>query len=253
MNREEFDNWAKDFGARFPQTRTWLQQIPDAKATVDVWRSVLADVTADEVSLVTMRLSAGDLPPIAAYEREQTAATIRRHVLEIRSRHTELENKRHLRNDGLPMEECLPRMTQAGFSCLEALRGIRQDMAGGMSKEDAQAKWLPETPNEQQPRYRCLDCKDSGLRKVWAIRSMTAAKENRLTRRNSYQSVTRCQCSKGGEQRFERLAEFNVLKWCEYGNGDWEAGAENLREFMADYAGNAAERMSNYQESFANY
>jgi len=246
MNHEEFNRWAKDFGAAFPQTREWMRGLPDPQATLKVWRSVLADVTSDEAALVTMKLAAGDLPAIKAFDREQTAATIRRHILDLRHKHER-------RNDGLSEAELYTPVKGPSFACGAALQGLLADMAKGTPKAEALAKWLPESKPEDCPRYRCLDCKDSGLRKVWAIKSMTAAKEGRLTRRNSYEAVTRCQCSKGGEARFERLAEFNVLKWCEYGNGDWETEAENLREFMADYASNAAERMSNFEPSFANY
>jgi hypothetical protein len=49
------------------------------------------------------------------------------------------------------------------------------------------------------------------------------------------------------------LPLWDSRKWCEFGGGDWEAEAENLREFMRDYGSRRVERMSNYQESFANY
>lgn len=247
MTESEFNSWLHDFAHAFPQTREWIKQLPDTKATLTIWRNVFGDVTADEVAFVTMKLAAGDLPAIAAYEREQTAATIRRHVLDNRHR-------QQRRNDGLSEAELYQASgKRPGFSCGESLAGLLKDIAAGVPKAEAVATWLPETDPQSGPRYRCLPCRDSGLRKVWAVRAMQSAKQGGLTRRNGYTAVVRCDCQRGQDKCRERLPLWDSRKWCEFGRGDWEAEAENLREFMADYAANSAERMANYEDSFANY
>ena len=83
MIATEFETWRKGYFAAFPETRGWFAKVESPAETLEVWRNVLSDTDFDAAVEVTRRLANGDLEGIAAYDREKTAAVIRREAKRI--------------------------------------------------------------------------------------------------------------------------------------------------------------------------
>lgn len=83
MTRDEFDVWLSGHLAAFPDTQRWLSGIDTPAETLNVWAKVLSETDANAAVEVTERMARGDLDPPPAYERERTAAHVRREAQKI--------------------------------------------------------------------------------------------------------------------------------------------------------------------------
>lgn len=251
MTDQEFKSWASKYFLAFPDARAWLKAQGDHETQATVmrgWFSALAQVQLDEAELVLVKMTAGDLPAVGGFpsDRQQTAVTIRQHIFDQR-------NRRNTRTtSSVPEAEYYaPRSTKA-IECATALAGLLKDIAAGVPRDEALKRWIPATDPERLPRYRCILCFDSGLRKVWSPRTMHDARSGEVKPRGHYQCMTRCTCAQGGRESLKELSQFDELRWCEVGNGTFDEEALRLKAFMESYGEKKAQRMPNYESSFEN-
>lgn len=78
MNADQFAVWLSAHFAAFPDTQKWISSTDKPSETINVWAKVLSDTDANAAIEVTERMARGDIEPPPAYERERTAAIIRR-------------------------------------------------------------------------------------------------------------------------------------------------------------------------------
>lgn len=83
MNSNEFEQWSSAHFAAFPETARWLAGTDDPRGTLAVWAKVMKDVDATAAIEVTERMARGDLEAPEAYNRERTAAVVRREANKI--------------------------------------------------------------------------------------------------------------------------------------------------------------------------
>ena len=78
MTPVEFNEWFADYCRSFPETADWANGLPDKEGTLTKWRVIFAAKRIDLVfgKRVTAEMLAGDLPAVAAYEREKTPAVV---------------------------------------------------------------------------------------------------------------------------------------------------------------------------------
>jgi len=78
MTGPEFTKWYNDYCAAFPGTSEWLaKNSPDVPATLRRWQFCLQDSPLALCVRVTDLMATGTLPPVQAYERDQTALHVR--------------------------------------------------------------------------------------------------------------------------------------------------------------------------------
>jgi hypothetical protein len=77
MTKHEFNNWKKAYFTAFPDCEAWLNKLPDPAATLGTWFKCLERCEYADLALVTDKLICGDLKPIDAFSREQTAIHLR--------------------------------------------------------------------------------------------------------------------------------------------------------------------------------
>lgn len=83
MTETECEKWRAGYFAAFPDTRAWFSNLLSPADTFTVWVNVLQDVDFEAATEVTLRLARGDIEPIPAYDREKTAAIVRREAKKI--------------------------------------------------------------------------------------------------------------------------------------------------------------------------
>lgn len=78
MTPVEFNEWFADYCRSFPETADWANSLPDKEGTLTKWRMIFAAKRIDLVfgKRITAEMLAGDLPAVAAYEREKTPAVV---------------------------------------------------------------------------------------------------------------------------------------------------------------------------------
>lgn len=169
MSPNEFRDWLVYHSRVLPDFRAWLsrlrQDAPDDHAELmRAWAAALSDVDMRDARAVTSRMVAGDDDIPAAYERERTAAIVRR-----------LAKANYVRRTaGLARRvdpETLPQ--RGGILPGGLLRQINAAVAAGEDFRAAAKRIIPPTPDDG-PRYSCWLCGDSGLVTVWHERSIRA-------------------------------------------------------------------------------
>jgi hypothetical protein len=78
VNAGEFQVWLSAHFAAFPDTQKWISNTDQPADTIKVWAKVLSETDGAAAIEVTERMARGDIEPPPAYERERTAAVVRR-------------------------------------------------------------------------------------------------------------------------------------------------------------------------------
>jgi hypothetical protein len=192
MTNQEFKTWVQKFASAFPDWRNWLDAMTSdgRSAILKVWATAFSDVDLIDAESVTTRMVAGDDPAIKAYERETTAAHVRKLAFEQRARRreatahhdpTELPPKR----GGQPMLGLI-------------FRDVLAAMAAGEDSYAASDRLFPAVDDRRGPRYSCHKCQDSGYVTIWSPISIQAVvRGEALTRQNLRTCSTLCDCSIG--------------------------------------------------------
>jgi len=77
MTNDEFGKWLNDFMGYFPGLSSYMQKLPDRKATVSGWYKTLSRYDSVMMATVTDRIVAGKFPPIEAVDYPNFATKIR--------------------------------------------------------------------------------------------------------------------------------------------------------------------------------
>lgn len=230
MTREEFTSWLTEYKAAFPQTGKWIDELPARKATLGLWyETTFVNLELCDCQAVTRRMLKGDDEPGEAYERDQLPQMIASYAGHARNR----------RLSG-PKSEFVPEYVeaQAGkkkFDLIGICTKIWDAMKGGASADEACATHLPKTNPEDEPRYRCLDCRDTGLVNVWHVTAMLAAKQGKFDkRRHTTNCVIRCRCVAGNKYPSHELI-YDPEKWLRVDNRARQSEIDALHSYMRSY------------------
>jgi hypothetical protein len=121
MTGDEFNEWAANHFASFPETQRWLSGTESPQATLQVWRKVLLETSVAAAIEVSNRMARGDIDPLPAYERERTAAVVRREAAKIKFH---IENRRQNQQYREPRFSC-PQCQDSGCVTVWADRSIK--------------------------------------------------------------------------------------------------------------------------------
>ena len=83
MTRDEFNKWKTGYFVAFPDAKVWLLKLEHPAATLETWFKCLSQCEARDVEEATERMIRGDLAPLEAYQREQTALHLRAYASRI--------------------------------------------------------------------------------------------------------------------------------------------------------------------------
>lgn len=204
MESNDFDRWYAEHVAAFPDLQRWLSELPNSQDALRVWRETLADVRLEDAWEITRRMSRGDVEPPKAYERERTAARVRRLAKELEYESRKAENEREERREAASRGHCQPigplirRAMAVGTAYREGkLSSEERDSAVAEIRKEAGSD-----PNAAEPRYGCGICLDHGWVEVWAP---DVVQQIRLTRKEPGRVTScavACSCTRG-----DRFAE----------------------------------------------
>lgn len=229
MTNNEFQTWLTDFTAAFPGLGEWIEKLPAKKATMRHWfENVFVNIEFADAWAVTRRMFKGDDAMVAAYDREKLPQIIA--SLADRARDRRLN----------PTGEFIPEYVEAGnrkkkFDLIGICSKIQAAMKGGMSPIEACEKHLPATDPEEAPRYKCLDCRDTGMVSVWHVTAMAAAKRGTFDRkRHTSLCKIRCRCFAG--DRYPAFSQtYNPDKWLRVENASRQEEIDRLHAYMKSY------------------
>lgn len=229
MTNNEFQTWLTDFTAAFPGIGEWIERLPAKRATMRHWfENVFVNIELADAWAVTRRMFKGEDSAVEAYDREKLPQIVA--ALASRARDRRLN----------PTGEFVPEYVEAGnrkkkFDLIGICSKILNAMKGGSSAHEACAIHLPPIDEEDQPRYRCLTCRDTGMVNVWHVTAMHAARHGKFDRRrHSSPCVIRCNCDAGN--RYPAFAlTFDPNKWLPCSNYMRQEEIDKLHEFMATW------------------
>lgn len=186
MTGDEFKTWLTDYTMKFPSVARWLHNLGEEhdRGIRRAWLDTLRDVPLRDAMRVTLGMARGDLDRVGSFDHEieQTAVVIRRAARRLEAAAAAA------RHEPASADEDLYYRYRAGVLPASALRGRsiveeyqRLEMSG-MSKADIAHKLFPigEPDPYNQPRYRCLDCRDIRRVTVWSYEAMAAWRAGRL-------------------------------------------------------------------------
>lgn len=258
MNRNEFNQWWKYHATAFPDTAAWLGKLPDQVATLEVWADVLSDVELRDAKAVTMRLAAGEDEPLPAYEREQTAAYVKRLCWQNRNRRKARERAalHRIREPG-------GRPAPVAGSMAKLLLTVIEGRESGKSADEIRAeceKLLPVREGEdRRERFACFHCLDSGVVEVWAPHTVAFVRDEGQLPEPGFHlrtCVVACHCERG--ERYPHMASkhrYDPERFCRCRAGDMndQSNREALLEFAPAWHANPASEMQNYHPEFAEF
>lgn len=218
MNRDDFNVFVTEMRDSFPDFDAWILGLdpldknrPKQSRLLQAWRSALSDVELSEARDVIGKMLRGDLPPIKAFERDQTPAIVRNHVREakrLRSAPSESERYRE------PPRRHQPR-GKAGehFSALDKL------LSSGVALAEASRQvfaGLGATENESYlRRFNCHICEDSAWVVVWNERAMLLTIGGGSPGDgHEFRMSVPCSCEKGGRLRDSSRFRYSDRKYC---------------------------------------
>jgi len=199
MNDSEFNEWLTGFCKAFPSVKAWLVALPgDDNTGVRLsWREVFEDVEIRDAKAVTVRMSLGDDPPPPSFDRELTAAHVRKLAAANRLRRIERDDEIKRRRNTDDARRSGPQGPGAGelYSQMLALMDANPDLS---AREAAEQVMPPAAENPNGRRYDCHLCLDSGIVIVWSPVSIRAALNNELDKPgNRRVSGAPCCCRAG--------------------------------------------------------
>lgn len=206
MNRREFKTWYDEYVACFPDTGSWLAGQPDGSRRIllEGWYQALARCDLVDARAVTMRMLAGDDPPIKAYERDQTSSTVCTLAMQAKARRVVQTSEPPVQGDlaepTWSAADAFKRLTDAMH--VEHVPGEPRRLFAPIPRKlvDEILADCPTTPDDQQPRYSCPHCRDVGMRFVWSLEAMKAALAGEFDARHRRSASVACLCKTG--QRF---------------------------------------------------
>lgn len=178
MDREEFRKWAIDFGERFPASGDFLGSLPSA--TREKWfDEIFAGLTLADCLEVSRRIMAqGDL---AAYQREHIPSIFIKRCSELKWERDLAAKKRADEQFKKEQGENSFAGTRARFTPIMKRILKRVEFAQREYSETHGGEWMPDADRRQlldelfdeldtdpddresQPRYKCLECRDTGF------------------------------------------------------------------------------------------
>lgn len=244
MNTAEFGAWLRYHSQHFPPFHSWLNGLDsDTMATqASAMQATLASTSLEDAKLVTQRMYSGRLPAVEGYRHHETAAEIRKHCAAMQPWQP---------NDPVPrMEDA----TAAGqMPIKEAIKQYAAKRNAGAPKASLD-EWLksvyPDDPGSD-PRYRCLRCRDTGIRDVYSAVSVRAAMKGRPPKEKVRAAAVACQCDRGG--RYPGLPRFDTRHHCPCPMGRVADHLDDLMAWVESQQQASVRAMPNYVSDFDDF
>ena len=197
MNNKEFNIWFTDFCAAYPWAIEFVNKADAAgqgEATLGHWLAVLETHTLSDAKEATRLMLSGVEPEVDQYNR----AALPRHVASICGRLVAGRNR-------VPQPKFEAPANPVQWDSREIVRQLQECAEAGGDVAALAARLMP-LDDDDQPKYRCLTCKDTGMVTCWHPDSMKLAAQGRLTPGLScYRTAVVCSCAAG--KPFDSLAK----------------------------------------------
>ncbi len=197
MTNKEFNAWFLDFCAAYPWAIDFVNKADAAgegTATLAHWQAIIGKHSLSDAKQATRLMLSGVEPEVDQYNR----AALPRHVASICER---LVAARTI----LPRETFEAPLNPAQWNSCDIAKQLEDCAAAGGDVAALAARLMP-LADEDQVRYRCLNCKDTGMVTCWHPDSMKLAAQGRLKPgRSCYRTAVVCSCTAG--RQFESLAK----------------------------------------------
>lgn len=151
MTKEQFNTWKNAYFAAFPDALSWLNKLENPAGTLATWFKCLAHCEYADVALATDKMTTGDLAPIEAFQREQTALHVKAYAGRIaddraKREKAEREHQRFVDGKRAVRRESGP-STASMFKQILKIRaeGAAKGLEGGslnLYASDELGKWL---------------------------------------------------------------------------------------------------------------
>lgn len=226
MTSIEFDQWWADFKAKFPDLGgPWFakNRTPEMQRSILAnWAEVLRDVTLAEATKVNRGMLSGDLDGFGGeWDRDKIATKVRTHAI----------NARRPSNWTGPDEDPYPQpkseKTNLGGS-LKELIDMQEAGATSQQCDEFLRKRFPAARADRQPRFKCVECLDTGRVEVWHWERVHLAKRDGIEAglASPYKTAAMaCSCNLGDKftAREIPLVRFDDRKHCLATGGDVES------------------------------
>lgn len=228
MNRNEFKTWWDSYADHFPETAAWLNTLGPAhkERTKGFWAETLDDVDFALALTVTKLIAKGDEPAIKAYERDSTAAHVRKIAMRLRS---EQMDEQAQATSAMKIRSFSRRQRLATGNLARVLERVWALKTEGMEPTNAfeQAsielpECFPEDDEQYLPRYRCNRCRSTGVVDVWSNKAFHLARLGTLTgKEGKLVASAFCDCQAGERsQEVKGIVRYDPenLCLCPYGD-----------------------------------
>lgn len=258
MNATEFESWWSEHKLCFPDTRNWVRSLgaEDGQAMLNGWRRAMSDVDLRDALEATNRIVNGDEDPIKAYDREQTAAIVRRLARKVRDERSEPE-----RNDEARERYRGPRDRGrlATGNMAKALERVEELTKEGVQQSQILDRVMEEMPEafpeceDTQRKYKCLRCLDSGTVEVWTNKAVRMVRQGEITgKEGMLVAAVFCDCHRGARDETKskvKIVRFDSKEHCACPHG--HTTSLDNRIALASWVSNY--RPPNYDRSFDAY
>jgi hypothetical protein len=175
MNSNEFQRWCDQLLIKLPDTGYWLQK--QSQDTIDFWESILANQDYNDCAAAIDHLVRDGFN---SFQREQLIAAVSKFAADLRyerdrvqeqARHRLADRKRRQRGKsfagGLSETMIAAGVSEQFLKLIEEQDRRRRNSLPPLRGEEREAfveslfEGVPDA--ESEPRYRCLDCCDSGF------------------------------------------------------------------------------------------
>lgn len=259
MTEAECKAWWADFKTRFPDMGgTWFAEgrsEAQQRAILVGFAGVLADVGLQESIAVNKAMERGDLEGFSGkWDRDEIARRVRKHAIEQRPVPSTWTGP----NDADPFPQPKDTLPVKFKGTVQELIDMQRR---GCTDAECQAylrSKFPAKPFDQQRRYACTMCWDTGRVEVWHMQLVHLAKSEGIEaigKCHYRTSSAACTCKLGRPftERKIPLVQFDLAQHCRVLHGDTtsELAISRLREWLEDQVVGAGR--SNHESAFDAY
>lgn len=242
MTSSEFNQWYDQYCAAFPGTMEFVERGGNPKITLGFWFKVLEPFSLDVANTATMRMLAGHDEAVPVVDR----ATTPKHVADVCQRIVDRHKLTTLPKSSEPQYSD---QEPAQWDGREICRKLMACAANGGDVEALSRRLMPIDP-ENEPRYRCLWCRDRGRLTVWSPHTMRLSAKGKAVvgGRGLYSECITCHCRAGELYKKADKPLFNDRQWlvCR-GIPYKQADLDELTAFVANI------KPANYEYGFEAY
>lgn len=259
MTGEETIDFVRKYSAAFPSFGEWLRALPNSQATIDTWKKTLASTPMAYALQVLDLMLEGKRDVPTGWERDLTALKVRayaeRLVIDERRRsenRAPARDERGMQDRGAGLVSHMREAVRVG----ERVKAAGVDELFSRQRMSELLNAVRSLREDQEPRLRCVTCRDTGIVEIWHPKHVAEHKKGRLTK--PYKTaVAACGCVAGkryGEplgvvagKQIVACVKYDPSKDCAIDNGVLDP------EVLAQWFNECIKHMPNYEPGFAEY